>query len=132
LGDTSKPCEQCAVGHCLESEEQRTSADSADSVLADFLEYDVSDIGISVTNWPVFVYCYSKLLKTVFARLYVCVRGIFISAGLANMVLVTSLADFNEVRFTCCYSYIFASIYPESYLHQHYFTHGGCCITGPE
>jgi hypothetical protein len=77
-------------------------------VLAVFLEYDGSDISISVTNCPVIAYCYSKLLKTV--------RGNFISAGLANIILVTSVAEFNEVRFTCCYLHIFVNIYPESYV----------------
>jgi len=32
------------------------------------------------------------------------------------MVLVTSLADFNEVSFTCCYLYIFVNVYPDSYV----------------
>lgn len=80
----------------------------------DFLGYGLSDIAISVTNWPVFVYCCSKLLKTIFSRL-ICVRGNFISAGLADIVLMTSVADCNEVRFACRYLYV-VSIYPESYV----------------
>jgi len=57
----------------------------------------------------------SEFLK-LFPQGFVCARGNFISAGLANMVLVTSLADFNEVRFTSCCLYIFVNIYPESYV----------------
>jgi hypothetical protein len=44
------------------------------------------------------------------------VRGNFISAGLANKVLVTSWADFNEVRFACRYLRTFVNIYPESFV----------------
>jgi hypothetical protein len=51
-----------------------------------------------------------------FLQDFMCVRGNFISVGLTSVVLVISLADFNEVRFTCRFLYIFVNIYPESYV----------------
>jgi hypothetical protein len=71
-------------------------------VLADCLGHDVSDIAISVTNWPVFYIAIQNFLKP-FLQDFVCVRANFIRVGLASVVLVISIKNQRDATWQYVY-----------------------------